>query len=149
MVSRLNPVTIEISFPRQTYSLGDTVSVRVDITAQTDVTVREARIGMECQIRYTEIRSGISRRHTINRGGREGGMLGVPIPSAAPQMTTTSLEVELTDTHDGPAFLTNQRLRAGRINSSDVRLEIPVRTGRKRYSIPEQGETGILLAGSR
>ncbi len=50
MVSRLNPVTIEISFPRQTYSLGDTVSVRVDITAQTDVTVREARIGMECQI---------------------------------------------------------------------------------------------------
>ena len=115
MVSRLNPVTVGISFPRKTYRLGDTVSVKVDITAQTDVTVREARIGMECQIRYTELRSGTSRRHAINRGGQEA-MPGIPIPSAAPQMITESVEVELTDTYDGPAFLTNQRLQAGHPN---------------------------------
>ena len=67
MVSRLNPVTLEISFPQETYSLGGTVGLRVDVTAQTDVVVREARVSLECQVRYTEMRSGISRRDAVRR----------------------------------------------------------------------------------
>lgn len=125
MVSRLNPVRIGISVPRKTYRLGDTVSVKVDMIADTDVTVREARIGLECQIRYTEMRSGISRRDAANRG-----IAGAIIPGTAPQTITASVEVELSDTHDGPAFLTNRRLQAGRVNSSSVRLDIPSKLGR-------------------
>ena len=121
MVSRLNPVRINISFPKKTYGLGDTVSVRVDMTADTDVTVREARIGIECQVRYTEMRSGSTRR----RGATDEGFLG-----ARPQTITTSIEVETSDTHHGPAFLTNRRLQAGRANNSDVRLQIPSKLGR-------------------
>lgn len=123
MVSRLNPVTIRISFPGKTYRLGDTVNVRVHITTtDTNVTVREARIGIECQVRYTEIRSGISRMDSRRRAGV---FLGRP-----PQTTTTPIEVELSDTHDGPAFLTNRLLQARRTNSSDVRLQIPSELGR-------------------
>ena len=48
MVSRLNPLRIGLSFPQKTYRLGDTVNLTVDITAQTDATVKEARTGMEC-----------------------------------------------------------------------------------------------------
>lgn len=123
MVSRLNPVRIGISFPRKTYRLGDTVSVRVDMTTDTDVTVREARVGLECQIRYMEMRAGLRRSEVINRGP-------AMIPDTAPQMITESVEVELSDTFDGLVFLTNRRLRAGRANSSDVRLKIPSELGR-------------------
>lgn len=123
MVSRLNPVTIGISFPKQTYRLGDTVSVRVDITSLTDVTVREARVGLECQIRYTEMRTGLRRSEVINRGP-------AVIPGTAPQMITESVEVELSDTYPTQTFLANRRLQAGRVNSSDVRLEIPSELGR-------------------
>ena len=126
MVSRLNPVTIGISFPDKTYRLGDTVRVDVDMTADTDVTVREARVGMECQVRYTEMRSGISRRDSVRRArAGDEGFLGPP-----PQTTTQPFEVESSDIYDGPAFLTNQRLQAGRANSSNVRLEIPSELGR-------------------
>ncbi len=125
MVSRLNPVRINISFPRKTYRLGDAVDMRVDITADTDVTVREARIGMECQIRYTERRSGISRRDAINRGS-----VGAIIPGTAPQMITESVEVELSDTYPAQTFLTDRRLQAGRLHSGAVRLEIPSELGR-------------------
>ena len=123
MVSRLNPVGILISFPTGTYHLGDTVSVRVDIDPRMDVTVREARIGMECSIRYTEMRSGISRRDVASRGG--SGVLG-----AAPQTISAPFEVELTDKFDEYAFLTDLRLRAGQVDRSDVLLRIPSKLGK-------------------
>ena len=126
MVSRLNPVRIGISVPRETFRLGDTASVRVDMTADTDVTVREARIGVECQIRYTEMRSGISRRDSVaRRHSGDEGFLGPP-----PQAITTPIEVEQSDTYPAQTFLTNQRLQAGRMNSSSVRLQIPSELGR-------------------
>ena len=125
MMFRLNPVRINISFPKKTYSLGDTVDVRVDMTADTDVTVRKARIGMECQIRYTKRRLGISRRDALTRGWPDAILLGT-----APQMITESVEVEQSDIYDGPAFLTNQRLRAGRHHGSSIRLKLPSGLGR-------------------
>ena len=121
MVSRLNPVTIRISFPRKTYSLGDTVNVMVHITAQTDVAIREARIGLECQIRCTEMRAGISRRDAVRRGrAGDDGMLGAP-----PQTINVPFEVELSDTYPSQTFLTNRRLQARRTYSSSVLMEIP------------------------
>lgn len=123
MVSRLNPVRINISFPKKTYRLGDAVSVRVDITAETDVTVREARMGMECQVRYTEMQAGLRRSEVISRGP-------AVIPGTAPQIVSQSVEVELSDLFDGPVFLTNRRLQAGRVNSSSILMEIPSELGR-------------------
>ncbi len=118
MVSRLNPVEIRISFPNKTYRLGDTVSLRVDMTADIDVTVREARISIECDIRYTEMRLGISRGDAVNRGP-------AVIPDTAPRTITESVEVELSDTYPAQTFLTHQRLQVGRMNSAAVRFQIP------------------------
>ena len=129
MISRLNPVRINIEFSEKTYRLGDTVSLRVDITADTDVTVRKARIGMECQTRYTKRRLGLSKKDAVNRGGPDMILLG-----AAPRMITESVEVEQSDTYDGPAFLTNQRLQAGSHHSSGIQLELPPELGRNGAS---------------
>ena len=125
MVSRLNPIRIRISFPGKTYRLGDTANVRVHITTlDTDVMVREARIGIECRVRYTEMRSGFSRRDALDYG-RSGVALGRPLHTIV-----TPVKVELSDIHDGPSFLTNRQLQARRTNSSNVRLQIPSELGR-------------------
>lgn len=123
MVSRLNPVRFRIAFLSKTYQLGDTVNVRVDIVAPRAMTIREAHLGIECQIRYTEIRSAYSRRDVFDHR-RTGVALGRPL-----QTINTSVEVEQSDTYDGPTFLVNQQLQAGRHQRS-VRLKIPSELGR-------------------
>ncbi len=126
MISRLNPIGIVISFWSRTYHLGDTVSVRVRIDPRMDVTVKEARIGMECHILYTEMRSGISRRDAASRGRTgDDGILG-----AAPQTINAPLEVELSDIHDDTVFLANQELQEGHAVVSDVLLRIPSKLGK-------------------
>ena len=122
MITKLDPVGISVSFPTGTYRLRDTVSIRIEVYPRTDVTVAEARVGLECHIHYTEMSSGISRKTAGNRGS-------AVMTDTATKIMTESVDVEQVDIFDSFSFLTDQQLKSGRAITRDVRLKIPSNLG--------------------
>ncbi len=59
MVFKLKPLELSFDFEDRSYELGDTIDVRVNLTASGDVDVREARIDLVCEERFSQHESGV------------------------------------------------------------------------------------------
>ena len=55
MVSKLFPMSIIIAFEHRPYTLGETINLTVDLIPRRDIEVREARVDLVCEMRYTEV----------------------------------------------------------------------------------------------
>ena len=107
MVSRLRPLDLSLDFDDRTYKLGDTIDLRVDLTARGDVEVREARVDLECEVRYTEMYTVM----VMPAGARITGGTAGHIPPKMPKQVTR--EHKETYVHSSVVFITNARLPAG------------------------------------
>lgn len=120
MVSRLRPIGIAITFEDRAYQLGETIRVGVEVTPQTDVTIREARGYIVCLARYTEI----GKRQQF--AGIARGDTGVPVPeSFGSDLTADTRESQSEFTYPGPTFMKELRLSAGTPNRHRVSLDVP------------------------
>ncbi len=54
MVSKLRPLDVTVDFAGRVYKLGETIDVTVELRAKRDVEVREGRVDLVCEERWTE-----------------------------------------------------------------------------------------------
>ncbi len=54
MVSKLRPLDVTVDFAGRIYKLGETIDVTVELRAKGDVEVREGRVDLVCEERWTE-----------------------------------------------------------------------------------------------
>ena len=105
MVSRLRPLEVNLVFDDRLYKLGETIDLVVELTARGDVEVREGRVDLVCDARYTE-------RYTVMAAER------IPGPDRAPG-TRFSVPRQITKehketyVHSSVVFTTDARLASG------------------------------------
>ena len=118
MVSRLRPLTMKLAFDRRPYQLGETIDVSLDLSPKGDVDVREGRVELKCDIRYTEATTVMVRP----RGGGGRGGLVIASPAVPKQVTA---EHEETYIQSSVVFLEGKQLSSGTTSAYKVRLGIP------------------------
>ncbi len=143
MVSRLFPMGIIIAFEHRPYKLGETIDLTVELIPRRDIEVREARVDLVREMRYTEVTT----------------VLVPPLPSRAPRLgtrTSTPVHKRVSETYrdaylQGSAvFLRDERLPWDRTSTYNVGLEIkperPTRqSGRTRWRLV----TTVDVVGAR
>ena len=117
MTSRLRPLDVELAFEDRPYKLGDTVRLTVVLNPSHDVDVREGRVDLACQQRYTQTSTAMVSDARL--AGR--AMSPMPQSFARKQVTTQRQE---TYVHSSVQFLKDARLDSGRSHTFEARLEI-------------------------
>ena len=122
MVYRLRPLKVRLDFEGRAYRLGETIRLRVGLEPGSDVDVREGRVDLVCEERWSQVYSatGYSRR-----------LAGT---SPVPKQTMKKHREKFV--HSNVVFLQDTRLQAGSPSSHDVRFQIqpepPPHTGPQR-----------------
>ena len=118
MVTKLfRSLGIAFVFHDRPYRLGESVSLVVELKPRRDLDVRQARVDLMCEERYTEIT-------TVMRQIRPDPRLGAnapPPPSIPKQVTQRRKE---SYAHSSVTFLTNKSLTKGREMLYPAPLEI-------------------------
>ncbi len=119
MLSRLFPVGVKIAFEDRPYRLGETVNISVELESRRDQEVREGRIDLVCQERWTEVHTV---RVQVNRP-RIGSAVGAPEPTiTVPKRVTESHREAYV--HSSVVFLKDGRLQSGRVFRHNATLLI-------------------------
>ena len=131
MVTRLRPVEIEMDFEDRAYGLGKTIGLAVTLVPGRDVAVRQGRVDLVCEVRYTE-----SFTVEVPLPGSQGS--GYAVSSVSRQQNKKH---EDTYVHSSVAFLNDTQLQSGRVQTYNSMLEIspepPPHTG------PQQEEAKV------
>ena len=117
MVNLLRPVDVKLVFEDRPYRLGEAIDLVVELIPRRDIEVREGRVDLVCEERYTEISTFRTPLRTQMVAGRVIS-LSVEIPKRVPK------EYRETYVHSSVVFLTNTRLPSGTTRSYSARLEI-------------------------
>ena len=121
MLSRLFPLGVKVSFEDRVYKLGETIDLTVELGPKRDMEIREGRVDLVCEERWTEVSTvmvPVSRpsRSVATRGGSL-----VPTPRIPKQVHQDHRE---TFVHSSVVFLEDTRLAPGKTGSYNARLEI-------------------------
>ena len=113
MVSKLRPLDVTVDFAGRTYKLGETIDVAVELRAKRDVEVREGRVDLVCEERWTE------NFWVKQYSGAWGGITVGTVPKVDLK--------EHTETYASSSFrfLQDSQLAAGRTEVHRARLEFP------------------------
>ena len=122
MVYRLRPLKVSLDFEDRNYKLGETIRLRIGLESGSDVEVREGRVDLVCEERWTEFLS-----------------VTAPVRSHA-RITMVPKHVNKQHrekyVHTSVVFLQPTRLQSGSPGSHDVRFQIlpepPPHTGPQR-----------------
>jgi len=115
MVHRLDPLDLGVDFDNRSYRLGETIAVRVEMTAKGRIDIREANLELLCDQKFAEA-------YTVSGPGRYSSSgEGSPRPDISSQVGDERLESYV---HSRAAFLSDLTLDAGERRAVDVRLEI-------------------------
>ena len=123
MISRLYPLGVELYFDDASYELGDSINIIVDVSARTDVEVREARVDLVCEERFTEVYSVMvpaSRPMPPTRG------MAAPLPTIKVPKRVAE-EFKESYVHSSVEFAADTRLQSGTTTRYDVKLPIDQR----------------------
>ena len=115
MVHRLDPLDLALDFNDRSYRLGETVAVRVEMTAKGRIAIREAGVELLCDQKFAET-------YTVSGPGRYANPgVAAPRPDISSQVGDERLESYV---HSSAAFLSDVTLEADESRSLDVRLPI-------------------------
>lgn len=73
MLSRLMPLGIKVNFEDRPYKLGETVSLTLELTPRREIEIKEGRVDLVCDQRYTEVVTVLKRRGPLNPGAKRAG----------------------------------------------------------------------------
>ena len=120
MVSRLRPLNVNVIFEDRPYRLGETIDITVELITNRDVNVREARLELVWEGRWTSsssisaAESTHSARHVAFAGGR-----------SIPQLSTRSTKVRREQfVHSNAVFLSDHELKEGVRSTHGVGLHL-------------------------
>ncbi len=116
MVTRLFPLNVKVSFEDRPYKLGETINLTVELSPKRDMEIREGRVDLVCEERWTEI-------YTImvsgGRSVRMGGTINTP-PKIPKQVSKKHMKAYV---HSSFVFLQDTRLDSTTRGSYRVSLE--------------------------
>ena len=144
MLSRLFPLGVKITFEDRPYRLGETVSISVELEPRRDQEVREGRIDLVCEERWTEVHTV---RVQVNRP-RVGSASGAPEPTITVPKRVTESHRE-THVHSAIVFLKDGRLQAGRASRHNATLLILPDPPRNEAAVSWRLVATVDLAGAR
>ena len=121
MVYKLKPLELSFDFEDRLYELGDQINVRVTLTPSGDINVREARVDLVCEERYSRQESGV-RAGSLGAAGIQGGKL-VSTTDYVPASSWVSQRTE-SYVHSSVVFLNDVTLSSGRPGTYDATLQI-------------------------
>ena len=124
MVYRLRPLDLEFDFDDRPYRLGDTIKLTVGMNPKADVQIREARVDLVCQERYSE-KSTMSMEVPII-GQVSGGRGSSSVIQMGTETVTKQVNKEQKETHvhSSVVFDSDSELSSQRPRRVDVDLEI-------------------------
>ena len=115
VTSRLRPLDLKLFFEDRPYKLGETIDITTELDARSDVEVREGRVDLVCEARWTEIYT------VMVSGGRQPSGVYHILPKAPKQVSKKHVE---TYVHSSVIFLQDTRLDSTTRGSYRARLEI-------------------------
>ncbi len=119
MLGRLFPLGVKITFEDRPYRLGETINISVELEPRRDQEIREARVDLVCEERWTEVHTV---RVNVNRP-RVGSASGAPEPTITVPKRVTESHRE-TYVHSSVVFLKDGRVQAARTSRHDATLLI-------------------------
>ena len=126
MVYKLRPLKVKLDFEDRAYRLGDGVRLRVGLEPGSDVEVREGRVDLVCEERWTEVFNVT----------RSFGMVSSRLSASNAARQQAGKKHREKFVHSSVGFLQETRLQADSPSSHDVRFQIqpepPPHTGPQR-----------------
>ena len=118
MITRLRPLDLKLDFEERQYKLGDAIDARVELHPNRDVEVREGRVDLVCEMRYSEV-------DTVKVPARSE-LLNISDAEPLFFHVTKRVLKEHRKTYVGSSavFLTDARLESGTVRRYNARLEI-------------------------
>lgn len=121
-VTWLRSVSVEIAFDERAYGLGESIGVKVRLSAGRSVEIREARLDLVCEERYAQ-------SYTVNVPsgpptdyGSPWGQFGVYRPPRMPkQVNRDERDVYV---HSSAVFLEDARLNGGTVQQFSFALHV-------------------------
>ncbi len=120
MVSRLRPLNVNVLFEDRPYRLGETIDITVELTTSRDVNVREARLEVVWEGRWTSSSSisAAESTHSARHASFGGG-------SSIPQLSTRATKVRKERyVHSNAVFLSDLGLKEGVRSTHHIGLHI-------------------------
>ena len=121
MITRIRPLDLNLAFQDRPYKLGETINIKVELRARGDVLVREGRVNLVCEERYTEIYTVMVPAYRVPPTTRVGTPVPIPIPNIPKQVSKEHRE---TYVYSSVVFLQDTTLNSGTTGSYNARLEI-------------------------
>ena len=115
VTSRLRPLDLKLFFEDRPYKLGETIDITTELDARGDVEVREGRVDLVCEERWTEVYT------VMVSGGRQPRGAYQMLPTVPKQVSKKHVE---TYVHSSVVFLQDTRLDSTTRGSYRARLEI-------------------------
>ena len=115
VTSRLRPLDLKLFFEDRPYKLGETIDITTELDARGDVEVREGRVDLVCEARWTEIYT------VMVSAGRQPRGVAYILPMVPKQVSKKHVE---TYVHSSVVFLQETRLDSTTRGSYRARLEI-------------------------
>ena len=119
MFTRIHPLDVKLVFEDRPYMLGEAINLRLELTARGDVEVREGRVELVREERWTEVFTILVPVHRPMPGIR--GASPNSIPMVPKRVTNRSRG---TYVHSSAVFLRDTRLTSGTMRSYSASLEI-------------------------
>ena len=136
MIGRLfAPLKVDLIFDDRVYRLGETIDIRVGLTARNNLEVREGAVDLVFEERFTEseivmVPSPGSSRSQMRRWLFLRGPASAPSLPIPKQVTETR---KVRTVHSSVSFMESQRMKWGTVLRCDTRLktdtEPPATTG--------------------
>ena len=115
MLHRLDPLDLDLDFDDRSYRLGETIDVRVEMTAKGRIAIRKAGVELVCDQKFAET-------YTVSGPGLYSNPgVAAPRPDISSQVGDERIESYV---HSRKAFLSDVTLESGESRSLDVRLPI-------------------------
>ena len=122
MISRIRPLNMNVTFEARPYKLGETVDLVVELDARGDAEIREGRVDLVCEERYTEVYvREVPASHGLVRGTMGNMGPSVRIPGYSKQVTERHKD---TYVHSSVTFLKDTSLQSGTPVVFNVKLEV-------------------------
>lgn len=123
-VSLVRPVDVEIAFEERSYGLGESIGVKVKLSARREVEVREARLDLVCEEQFAE-----SYTVSVSSGpptdyGSPWGQFGVYRAPKVPKQVNQDKKESYV--HSSAVFLEGARLTSGSVQQLSFDMYIGI-----------------------